>query len=184
MSYGFFPCDRVLGLRGGKANDHKPLVGADWNMTFIFSHFCWEVQKIPIDELICFRGVGIPPTRPIIITTCLVFPMWLSSNITLYSLDDNHWGDGVMKYDVGPPETIAFSWWVHNCNVTMVHGRQSYPQWTMEPWTNKHNIITSTGAPHVVQDIISGVVFHMWLSSNIVFTCYQYHSTAIRVDYH
>ena len=37
------------------------LVGGDWNITGLFSH---SVGKfiIPIDELIFFRGVGIPPT--------------------------------------------------------------------------------------------------------------------------
>jgi hypothetical protein len=32
-----------------------------WNMNFMFHHI-WDVIP-PIDELIFFRGVGIPPTR-------------------------------------------------------------------------------------------------------------------------
>ena len=51
--------------------DH--LVGGDWNIFFPFS---WEFQKIPTDELICFRGVGIPPTR-----SCLNF--FSSLDVTL-----------------------------------------------------------------------------------------------------
>ena len=43
------------------------LVGGDWNMTFIFP---WAgIVIIPIDELILFRGVGIPPTRDIFCST-------------------------------------------------------------------------------------------------------------------
>ena len=38
------------------------LVGGDWNMTGLFFHSV-ENFIIPIDELIVFRGVGIPPTR-------------------------------------------------------------------------------------------------------------------------
>ena len=37
------------------------LVGDDWKMTF-FSRNTWEYIIIPTDELIFFRGVGIPPT--------------------------------------------------------------------------------------------------------------------------
>ena len=36
------------------------LVGGDWNMTFIFPYIGNFI--IPIDEVIFFRGVGIPPT--------------------------------------------------------------------------------------------------------------------------
>ena len=36
------------------------LVGGDWNMTLIFPYNGNVI--IPIDELIFFRGVGIPPT--------------------------------------------------------------------------------------------------------------------------
>ena len=39
------------------------LVGGDWNMTYMFP-FSWEWNVIiPIDELIFFGGVNIPPTR-------------------------------------------------------------------------------------------------------------------------
>ena len=41
------------------------LVGGDWNM-FYFSIYEGNGIIIPIDELILFRGVGIPPTRIII----------------------------------------------------------------------------------------------------------------------
>ena len=36
------------------------LIGGDWSMTFIFPHIGNVV--IPIDEVIFFRGVSIPPT--------------------------------------------------------------------------------------------------------------------------
>ena len=41
--------------------EYMLLVGGDWNMTFIFP--CTGNVIIPIDEVIFFRGVGIPPTR-------------------------------------------------------------------------------------------------------------------------
>ena len=39
------------------------LLGGDWNMTGLFSHSVGNGIIIPIDELIFFRGVGMPPTR-------------------------------------------------------------------------------------------------------------------------
>ena len=49
-----------------KCREYSPeeymlLVGGDWNMTFIFP--CTGNVIIPLDEVIFFRGVGIPPTR-------------------------------------------------------------------------------------------------------------------------
>ena len=38
-------------------------VGGDWNMTFDYFPMIIGNFIIPIDELIFFRGVGIPPTR-------------------------------------------------------------------------------------------------------------------------
>ena len=35
------------------------LVGGNWLPWIWFSHMTWECQKIPIDEIICFRGVAL-----------------------------------------------------------------------------------------------------------------------------
>ena len=45
----------------------------DWNMNCIFPYIGNVI--IPIDELIFFRGVGIPPTRYIYIYTHLLYPL-------------------------------------------------------------------------------------------------------------
>ena len=41
------------------------LVGGDWNMNVIFPYI-GDGIIIPIDELIFFRGIGIPPTSYVV----------------------------------------------------------------------------------------------------------------------
>ena len=51
----------VLGLQSPGAPRNRKLVGGDWNMNFIFPN-SWDDDPIWL-IFICFRGVGIPPTR-------------------------------------------------------------------------------------------------------------------------
>ena len=48
----------------GQLTDIHTLVGGDWNMYFMTFHIYIYILgiTIPTDELIFFRGVGIPPT--------------------------------------------------------------------------------------------------------------------------
>ena len=57
------------------------LVGGDWNMTFMTFHSVGNGIMIPTDEVMFFRGVGIPPTRwenyePTTVTSIMSFH-WL-----------------------------------------------------------------------------------------------------------
>jgi hypothetical protein len=53
---------RLVDTDGKRWKITEKLVGGDWNMIFIF-HFIYGNVIIPADEVIFFRGVGIPPTR-------------------------------------------------------------------------------------------------------------------------
>ena len=65
------PCSQGRGAPGGEetgplgmtrkwGSPTMDLVGGDWNMNFIFPYLGNFI--IPTDELLFFRGVGIPPT--------------------------------------------------------------------------------------------------------------------------
>ena len=45
-----------------------------WNMNFIVP-FSWELTFIPTDEVICFRGIGILPTR--LVYLWYIYHIWL-----------------------------------------------------------------------------------------------------------
>ena len=60
-----------------------------WNMNFIFP--CIGNVIIPTDELICFRGVGIPPTRNYHHTTMAFRHVIISYYIIEYHRHSHRW---------------------------------------------------------------------------------------------